>query len=374
MRSPIRCFISSSSLAKPSIDFAAPSSLALVNKMSRRPQQDESDGSDSIELDAFDGDGSPQLHQRVRDFPQSAMHYSDLSPLQPTTSSEDRAGSLLSVEQSTDASPPQSHGMPNEITDDAEVPLVRASRKQRYRFKSWKIGVASAAIMTTSVLITNLAFALWGYIQFTLEDGIGTAIEGSCDKVTNWNFGLHIVINILSSAMLSASNYTMQCVTAPTRNECDRAHKRGHWLDVGILSFRNIVLIGLQRKILWALLAVSSTPIHLLYNSSVFKTLDANAYTAVHVGSRLMDKDYRPDDLLQYARIHQEYLNNPSSYVFMSPEDCIAAYVVPFLTGYSTVIMVTNDTADGTRGNASQIFHSEAIVSPSTGGGLDYAW
>ena len=343
--------------------------------MSRRVQQDGSDGSDFIELRAFHGDSSSQLYQYFHDSSQLDTHHPDLSLLQPTSSSKQRAESLLSNRKSTDANPPHSHGMSDEIKDEAEVPLVRASRKQRYRFKSWKIGVASAAVMTTAVLITNSAFALWGYLQFTLVDGIGTAIEGSCDKVNNWNFGLHIAINILSSAMLSASNYTMQCVTAPTRSECDRAHKLGRWLDVGILSIRNIMLIGWQRKMLWALLALSSTPIHLLYNSSVFKTLDANAYTAVHVGSRLLDKDYRSDDVSEYASyIHQEYLENPSSYLRMSRENCIAAYVVPFLTGYSTVIMVTSDTTDGTRGNASQIFHSEAIVSPSIGGDLDYAW
>ena len=191
--------------------------------MSRRVQQDGSDGSDFIELRAFHGDSSSQLYQYFHDSSQLDTHHPDLSLLQPTSSSKQRAESLLSNRKSTDANPPHSHGMSDEITDEAEVPLVRASRKQRYRFKSWKIGVASAAVMTTAVLITNSAFALWGYLQFTLVDGIGTAIEGSCDKVNNWNFGLHIAINILSSAMLSASNYTMQCVTAPTRSECDRA-------------------------------------------------------------------------------------------------------------------------------------------------------
>lgn len=52
-----------------------------------------------------------------------------------------------------------------------------------------EIGVASAAIMTTAVLVTNCAVALWAYLRLDLVDGVGTAIEGSCKNVSAWNFG-----------------------------------------------------------------------------------------------------------------------------------------------------------------------------------------
>jgi len=160
----------------------------------------------------------------------------------------------------------------------------RPSRKRRSRFTSWKVGVTMSASMTAIVLFVNIVLTVWASVEYGLDNGIGTAYEGSCGVVSAWSFWLHILINGLSSILLSASNYTMQCVAAPTRTECDRAHARGDWLDIGIPSVRNLFRIGWQRRIMWALLAISSTPIHLLYNSAVFKTPDDNRYERVLAG------------------------------------------------------------------------------------------
>lgn len=35
---------------------------------------------------------------------------------------------------------------------------------------------------------------------------------------------MHIIINILSTALLAASNYVMQCLSAPTRPDVNEAH------------------------------------------------------------------------------------------------------------------------------------------------------
>jgi hypothetical protein len=232
--------------------------------------------------------------------------------------------------------------------------------------------------------------------------GIGTATEGSCKAVSRWNLGLHIGINILSSAMLGASNYTMQCVTAPTREECDSAHARNRWLDIGVPSIRNLAHISRHRKILWALLALSSTPIHLLYNSSVFKTLDTNAYTAVHVSDQFLQRDFNlsaafqslsnistrdpyaygqakireQNDVRQhsYEKIYRDYVEHTSSYEPMSPEDCIATYTTPFVTGHSNVIMITNYTTDDTRANVNTVLHSQTDVLSFTSLEIPYVW
>lgn len=66
----------------------------------------------------------------------------------------------------------------------------------------------------------------------------------------------------------------MQCLIVPTRKECDAAHARGDWLDIGIPSFRHLSRIQWPRRIAWALLGLSSIPIHFLYNSAVFKELN----------------------------------------------------------------------------------------------------
>lgn len=78
------------------------------------------------------------------------------------------------------------------------------------------------------------------------------------------NTGIHLAINALSTILLSSSNYCMQCLSAPTRKELDNAHSKGKWLDIGVMSTRNLRGIATKRVVLWWLLGISSLPLHLL--------------------------------------------------------------------------------------------------------------
>ncbi|KAI4197238.1 MAG: hypothetical protein LQ350_006069 [Teloschistes chrysophthalmus] len=98
---------------------------------------------------------------------------------------------------------------------------------------------------------------------------------------------LHLAINILGTALLSASNYCMQCLSAPNRQEVDRAHQRQVALDIGVPSLRNLRHISRKRLLLWILLAISSIPLHLFYNSAVFSTLSAREYNIFTVSPNL---------------------------------------------------------------------------------------
>ena len=101
----------------------------------------------------------------------------------------------------------------------------------------------------------------------------------------------------------------MQCATAPTRSECDKAHARGKWLDVRVMSVRNLTKIGWRRPLIWGSLALSSTPIHLLYNSAVFKTTDNNDYSAVIAGEDFLSASYNVTATDSLSRqVHRAYL------------------------------------------------------------------
>jgi hypothetical protein len=82
--------------------------------------------------------------------------------------------------------------------------------------------------------------------------------------VKNLDLWVHLLINILSTGMLSASNFCMQLQAAPTRANVDQAHENNEWMDIGVSSYRNLKYISKSRKVAWALLAVSSLPIHFL--------------------------------------------------------------------------------------------------------------
>jgi hypothetical protein len=71
----------------------------------------------------------------------------------------------------------------------------------------------------------------------------------------------------LSTLLLAASNYTMQCLSAPSRKEIDSAHRSDGYLDVGVQSLRNVVSghVGGRKKVVWWVLLGSSLPLHLWY-------------------------------------------------------------------------------------------------------------
>lgn len=97
------------------------------------------------------------------------------------------------------------------------------------------------------------------------KDGI--LFDGNCDRARKLNSGLHLLINVLSTVLLSSSNYCMQCLSAPTRKEVDDAHSKGKWLDIGVQSVHNLRMIyntDRKRAVVWFLLGISSLPLHLL--------------------------------------------------------------------------------------------------------------
>ncbi|KAI1100503.1 hypothetical protein F4804DRAFT_344695 [Jackrogersella minutella] len=96
--------------------------------------------------------------------------------------------------------------------------------------------------------------------------------EDQCSSTSNLNTALHLLLNLLSTAILASSNYFMQIVASPSREEIDKAHKFLYPLDVGVLSTKNILFISYFKRTCWVVLLLSSFPIHLFFNSSVFET------------------------------------------------------------------------------------------------------
>lgn len=96
--------------------------------------------------------------------------------------------------------------------------------------------------------------------------------EGSCDDSRNLNIALHLLINVVSTAVLASSNFFMQVLNSPTRLEIDKAHSSLKSLDIGIPSIKNIRFLSGFKLLCWLVLFVTSIPIHLLFNSAIFKT------------------------------------------------------------------------------------------------------
>ena len=119
--------------------------------------------------------------------------------------------------------------------------------------------------MTAVVIFSvNLACTVYFKIKWGQADDINAIYQGDCSRTEMINTGLHVVINILSTLLLGASNLCMQLLAAPTRSEIDAAHERRVWLDIGVPSIRNLKYIHKTRLAVLIVLGLSSIPLHFL--------------------------------------------------------------------------------------------------------------
>lgn len=135
----------------------------------------------------------------------------------------------------------------------------------RQGFSGWRFGVLTGLLTTTFVLLANITLLLLGAFRHGgYQNGVADLARGYSYSISAINAAYHVIINILSTLLLGASNYSMQVLSSPSRSNVDKAHEKGTWLDIGSFSFRNLRCIGRRRFWLWLILAASSIPLHLL--------------------------------------------------------------------------------------------------------------
>ncbi|KAI0196913.1 hypothetical protein F4808DRAFT_299763 [Astrocystis sublimbata] len=142
------------------------------------------------------------------------------------------------------------------------------SRRKTWQRTGWVnvVLVIFLEIVLIAVLATSLARTGSSFVSSTI------IYEGPCAKTKFLNTTLHLAINLISSGIAASSNYFMQVLCSPTREEIDKAHKSFRALDIGIPSLHNLKHVSRFKWISWLILIASSIPIHLFFNSSVFET------------------------------------------------------------------------------------------------------
>ncbi|KAE8162407.1 hypothetical protein BDV40DRAFT_288545 [Aspergillus tamarii] len=243
-----------------------------------------------------------------------------------------------------------------ELSDRTGVQSTRKDRKKRTT-ENWKRSLYLGALSSVIVLLFNVSFVAWAVSHHDLTDDRGVLYTGECTKAKRMSTGIHLVINILSTALLCASSYTMQCLCAPTRTEIDRAHKKNKWLDIGVPSMRNLFRISKIKFILWLILALSSLPLHLFYNSTIFSTI-TNIQYEIFAGNKpfsdFVAASVRPpNDVIEknntryinpyfsFSRMVQKGLHDELYH--LENADCMSAYATNFQSEYGSVLLLTDD-------------------------------
>ncbi|KAF5964045.1 hypothetical protein FBULB1_13014 [Fusarium bulbicola] len=99
---------------------------------------------------------------------------------------------------------------------------------------NWQVSLIGGACACIIVLIINLGVTIWSSVSLKSTDNNENGekssrriiYEGSCSTSRTLSIVIHLLINIFASILLAASNYGMQCLTAPTRADVDKAHTR----------------------------------------------------------------------------------------------------------------------------------------------------
>lgn len=126
----------------------------------------------------------------------------------------------------------------------------------------WQKAVLSFSFFAFLVTLVNLILAV--VVSARSHGGVAVLAERDCASIRTSNTMMHLLTNVLSSVLLAGSNYTMQCLMGPTRQQINSAHARRRWLDVGVPSLRNFGSMASRDQVFWLLLVLSSVPLHLL--------------------------------------------------------------------------------------------------------------
>ena len=215
------------------------------------------------------------------------------------------------------------------------------------------------------VLLINLTATIWGIRKFGVLDGLGTLQVGDCNSTSSLGFWLHLIINGLSTLLLGASNYSMQCLSSPTRSEIDRAHRKCIWLDIGTPSVKNLRRISWSRIVLWWALAISSIPLHLFWNSAVVSTLYSREYIVlVAPASFPSGPPFEASDNLQYNNTYQQLASNASMLERLEPRACLEAYVGSTNSNRGNVVLVSSYNATGRNVSNEYLYNEIGPVGP----------
>ncbi|OHE92057.1 hypothetical protein CORC01_12638 [Colletotrichum orchidophilum] len=173
------------------------------------------------------------------------------------------------------------------------------------------------------ILMTNLGVTIFAVKSYGSRNGVGLIYEGECSTVKRLDQWLHLLINLLGTGMLSASNYCMQLQAAPTRENVDTAHAKHKWLDIGIPSLRNLkYLTESNRAGDWGWDDTRVNPSNLDYED-VIREIQRNASTYeernISACFDLYDNYFNPQGNV-IVLVKNESLQNP-------PEDSLLMYV-----------------------------------------------
>lgn len=219
------------------------------------------------------------------------------------------------------------------------------SRNGERRFSGWRMGALLnigllALCLIAEITMISVAFSMDSKVSAAYD---GVLYKGNCAVAKRWTSILSLALNLTATLLIGSSNYMMQCFTAPTAADLRQEHTRGKSVHLGVMSTR--------KPLIWWIMGLTSVPVHLLFNSSFFSSLQTNDYAIAIVSA-----DYATlgtsenctkianttSSATSWASLACGMVVESSSWDRLDVQDCVKRYSSPFISEYSNVILVSN--------------------------------
>lgn len=209
-------------------------------------------------------------------------------------------------------------------------------------------GVTNAIILGISTLILNTAIAGWLVAANGFDHNLVVMGRRSCKSTRNIITIVQLIINVLATLLLAASNYCMQILSSPLREEVDAAHAANKWWWIGVPNCKNLRYLPWKRRLLLLTLAICSLPVHLLWNSTIIQELPTNNYLIAAVSTEFVSG--APIDAFNFAyqslgeaeRIEERLESMRHNFENLTVAKCIINYAKELVSDYNNVALVTN--------------------------------
>lgn len=134
----------------------------------------------------------------------------ELVRIDQSSSASSNSSSRPNGEENLDKQPCPTPTPGKEAQKGKSVPKQKIKNK---RFHGWRFTLFLAFIAGRIVLFFNAGFLIYCFTHRENGQHLNTTLfEGDCTKSHNIGIVLHLIINILSTTLLSASNFGMVCM------------------------------------------------------------------------------------------------------------------------------------------------------------------
>ncbi|KAF7177453.1 hypothetical protein CNMCM7691_005706 [Aspergillus felis] len=283
----------------------------------------------------------------------------ELSTIHESVTSDSHTGSSSSLPEYPPYATTDMLGRYIPEADPDHPRAISLLRKLSKRATMLRIQLGLAA----SVAILNTVVWIWATATHHLDHrGVGTLFTGDCTTTSTTNSLVHLLLNGLSTLFLGTGNYCMQILVAPSRADLDSAHSSGDWLEVGVLSFRNIFRLRPRRLVLWLALGAISTVLHLVWNSTVFASLPFTIFVGAITTSDFQwatdnwnasttQGSIRPMNSTDHERIY-DLQGRARNFTWLDKLSCLKLYVDPLNTTSDVILVAKNLTSAQNNGSS----------------------